>query len=166
MDQTTIAAKFGVQKMAVTRWKRRGAPVNDPAALAQWILSQPNMQPVAVSAARAIVGGQVQTHTADEVEADNLTQAKLLKTKQEIANLRLKNQVLAGQFIHVDRVREDFLRIGGGWRTRLQGLPSRLAPLLVGQSAADIERMLRDEIDGLVRWFWEQGRNYVGEDER
>ena len=39
----TLAKLYDVSAATVQDWKRRGAPVNDPAAMADWVMNEPEV---------------------------------------------------------------------------------------------------------------------------
>ena len=40
---STLAKLYDVSAATVQDWKRRGAPVNDPAAMADWVMNEPEV---------------------------------------------------------------------------------------------------------------------------
>lgn len=40
---STLTKRYDVSAATVQDWKRRGAPVNDPAALADWVMNEPEV---------------------------------------------------------------------------------------------------------------------------
>jgi len=40
---STLTKLYDVSAATVQDWKRRGAPVNDPAAMADWVMNEPEV---------------------------------------------------------------------------------------------------------------------------
>jgi excisionase family DNA binding protein len=93
-------------------------------------------------------------------EVDTAVSYAVARARKESAKARLAELDLAereGSLIPIDEVKADAVTVLGSLRAVLLALPGRVALRCEGKSAAEIEEVLSDHVNGMLA-EWHQGR--------
>lgn len=131
-----VCELFGVNQSTVSRWVKGGMPrakrgLYDLKAVFDWWNENIN------------AGG----------DSEDIQSVKLIywKAKAKIEQLREKKQ--RGELMHIDTVRDEFVKRLALFRAGHQMLIDRLPPLLEGRSRGEIKRLLREELGKLFEHY-------------
>ena len=118
----SISRRTGVHRSTLEAWRAEGVNLHD--------------EP------------QLQARLARKKESESsptLAAAKLEKIQAETARIKFAHDVESGKFVAAHLIDADGYRIGCAMRSSLDQLVQQLPPMLAGQDAARIQKILRSE---------------------
>lgn len=170
MPRTTIAdacRQRGIDRKDWDEAKRQGVDPWDRKAMEEWLGARRHRIKPGATLSAGVAGDEGEAMTLEEIEdkirrASNIDDVKILKEKV----LALKGVVAVREetreLVSVGEVRESMTRVYSAVRAELLKLPSDCAPRCEGLPAAQIQKLLRDEIQAiLTRLSDEKGRLYA-----
>jgi hypothetical protein len=147
----TIAAEYGCSVRTVARWKREGAPLDDPIQTRAWLATRKNL-PAATRAKLATEAKRRRTRIASESDAESeavgigaaAALRRLEQSEAESYNL-LQSAIREGEPMEIKCARENWLKIGDSLRRY---------DLLVEKGRRDAGELIpREEIEGHISAF-------------
>ncbi len=142
MTRTELAAGLGIDAGLVTRYAQRGMPTDSLPAAAAWKAANVRQRMTGKSTARAgraapaAPAGTVPPYAESRARREH---AEALRAERAAA-------LEAGQLVRVEDVKRHWGLMLTEFKTRLLGLPSRLAPVLAHKTIAEIDAHLADAI--------------------
>ncbi len=158
-----LAAKFGCDRRTLRRWQAAGAPLEDLAAMLQWldgrcvlpskteallpslrVAAKTSPAPAPPSKAKA------QSVAPSAEQPGSLREARLRKVNLESAKLRFENECARGEWYLVADVVALVSEWSGYFRAELEGLAHAHAPTWSGLTPPEIEAAAMKWVHGVM----------------
>ena len=133
------ASRLGYDVRTIRAYRKQGAPVDDPGAMAKWLLASKTRVPAAAM-----------EKLKDFAGITDLGQAKIAKLIVDCERAQLKLDIERRNYVPIADVRRDMLRIGSAMRAEMTRLKGE-APNWHDRSAVEIERMVATFADQMCR---------------
>ena len=147
VNRSKLAEIFGVSVDTVSAWAKRGCPVLErgrkgvewkfnTASVSGWLVQQAQEPPASEGDARPAPNFDKERARREQIDAD-LAELKLRKERGELIELETILSAVRSEYAVV--------------RTRFGSLPGRLAPQIDPERAIELQPVIADQVDDILR---------------
>lgn len=136
MTEKEAAASYKCDIRTIQRWKKAGAPIDNPGEMAKWLGSRKEVPAGTADALKDFCG------------LKDLTSARLAKTIVECERLQHRLDVERGKYVLATQAMADSLRIQSAVRSELQKLLAE-APNWAGMTSVQIHAKAQAFLDSM-----------------
>lgn len=170
------AAEIGVSLPTLRLWKRTGIDVNDDDQVRAKISAMRNIPPTLNPTFQPSIKSVIAT-TEDPTQIDIegiIHQLSTVTDKHQAQTVKLQIDGLlnsyklleaAGRYVAKATVEESLIRIGAAVKAAALRMEADLPPMLEGASPAEMQRVIRDKVDEMMRTLSDESSKVWEKDE-